>query len=161
LTIQAKLAKKTFEWIITADESWFAYLIESDAMFASSHAEVAPRVRPSISCNTVMVTLFLTTNSRLILDALPKGYKYNQNDFIDNLLPALNQVRIRNDRHKVASTLMMHMYNSMRHNGAKISEKMSLKRLRRALHPAYSPDINPCDFWAFGKIQGMIKDRHL
>jgi hypothetical protein len=22
-------------------------------------------------------------------------------------------------------------------------------------------DISPCDFWAFGTIQGMTKDRHL
>jgi hypothetical protein len=33
---------------------------------------------------------FFTANGRLILDALPKGSKYNQNYFIDNLLPALN-----------------------------------------------------------------------
>jgi hypothetical protein len=45
--------------------------------------------------------------------------------------------------------------------GAKITEKMSLKGLRRAPHPAYSPDLSPCDFWAFGAIKDMIKDRQL
>jgi hypothetical protein len=40
LTILANLAEKSFQGIITGDESWFAYLIESDAMFASSLAEV-------------------------------------------------------------------------------------------------------------------------
>jgi hypothetical protein len=52
------------------------------------------------------------------------------------------------------------MDNSMCHSGAKITEKMSFKRLERALYPAYSPYINPCDFWAFETIKGMIKDRH-
>jgi hypothetical protein len=33
--------------------------------------------------------------------------------------------------------------------------------LERASHPTYLPNINPCDFWAFGTIKGMIKDRHL
>jgi hypothetical protein len=45
-----KLCGEKLSGIIAGDESWFAYLIESDAMFASSPAEVTPRVRPSISC---------------------------------------------------------------------------------------------------------------
>jgi hypothetical protein len=53
------------------------------------------------------------------------------------------------------------MANSMCHNRAKITEKMSLKGLTRAPHPAHSPDIGPCDFWAFGTIKEIIKDRHL
>jgi histone-lysine N-methyltransferase SETMAR len=56
---------------------------------------------------------------------------------------------------------MVHMDNSMCHNKAKIIKKMSSKGLGRAPHPAYSPDISPCDFWAFETIQGMIKDRQL
>jgi hypothetical protein len=73
-------------------------------------------------------TLF-KANSPLILDALPKGSKYNQDYFIDNRLPALNQVRTGNGRLKVAPTLMVHMDNSMCHDGPKITEKMSLKGL--------------------------------
>jgi hypothetical protein len=97
----------------------------------------------------------------LILDALSKGSKCNQDLFIDNLLPALNQVRTGNGRHKLVPTLMVHMDNSMCHNGAKIIEKMLLKRLGRALDPAHSLELNSCDFWAFGTMKGMIKNRHL
>jgi hypothetical protein len=55
---------------------------------------------------------------------------------------------------------MAHLDNSMSHDRAIITEKISVKGLGRTPHPAYSPDISPCDFWAFGTIQGMIKDRH-
>jgi hypothetical protein len=72
---------------------------------------------------------FFTANGRLILNVIPKGSKYNQDYFIDNLPPALNQVRIGNVRHKGMLTLMMHIDNSICHNGAKITEKMTLKRL--------------------------------
>jgi hypothetical protein len=95
----------------------------------------------------------LAANGRLILDALPNGSKYNQDDFIDNLLQALNQVRTGNVCSKVAPALMVHMDNSIYLTGAKITEKMSVKGLGRALHPAYSPDISPCDFWAFETIK--------
>jgi hypothetical protein len=59
------------------------------------------------------------------LDALPKGSKYDQDDFTDNLLPAFNQVKTGNHRLKVGPTLMVHMDNSMSHNATKITEKMS------------------------------------
>jgi hypothetical protein len=45
LTILANLlAEKNVQGIIIEDKSWFAYLIESDAIFASSPAEVTARV---------------------------------------------------------------------------------------------------------------------
>jgi hypothetical protein len=28
-------------------------------------------------------------------------------------------------------------------------------------HPSYSPDIGPCDFWLFGMLKGVLKDREL
>jgi hypothetical protein len=46
--IRANFAEKNFQGIITGDESWFASLIESDEMFASSPAEVTPKVRSLI-----------------------------------------------------------------------------------------------------------------
>jgi hypothetical protein len=66
---------------------------------------------------------FLTANSRLIFDPLPKGSKSNRNYFIDNLLPALNQVRTGNDLYKVAPTLAVHRDNSMRYNRARSPRK--------------------------------------
>jgi hypothetical protein len=97
----------------------------------------------------------------LILDALPKGSKYNQDYSLDNLLPALNQVRARNGRLKVALTLMMHMDNSMCHTGTKTAENMSSKGLRQASNSGYSPDISPSDFWAFETMKKIIKDQHM
>jgi hypothetical protein len=75
-----------------------------------------------------MITLCFAASGRLILDALSKGSKYNQDDFIHNRLPALNQVRTGDARHNVAPTLMVHIDNSIDHNGAKITEKTSVKR---------------------------------
>jgi hypothetical protein len=61
---------------------------------------------------------------------------------IDNLLPALNQVRIGNGRHKVVPILMVHIETSVLHYTAKITEKMPSKRLSRARDPTCSPDIS-------------------
>jgi hypothetical protein len=44
LTILASLAEKNIQGMIAGDESWLAYLIESEVVFAFSPAEVTPRV---------------------------------------------------------------------------------------------------------------------
>jgi hypothetical protein len=98
------------------------------------------------SMQKAMIALVSTTNDRLILSARPKESKCSQDYCIENLLPALNQVRTGNARLKGVSALRVHTDNSKYYTGAKITEKMSLKGLRRAPHPVHSPDVSPCDF---------------
>jgi hypothetical protein len=82
--------------------------MESDAIFASSPVEVTQGSDHQFR-GKAMIPTFVTASGRLILDALPKGSKFNQDDFIDNLLLALNQVKTGNARLKVATTLMVPM----------------------------------------------------
>jgi hypothetical protein len=156
LTIFANFAEKNFQGSLQEMKLGSPASPNPAEMFAFSPVEVTPKVRPSISCKQIMIALLFAANGRLILNPLPKGSKCHQDNFIANLLPALNRVRTGNARFKVAMTLIVHMDLSMCHNGAKMTEKMSFNRLRRATHPADSPDISPCDFWPFGTKQGMI-----
>jgi hypothetical protein len=121
-----KLCGEKVSGIIAGDESRFAYLIESDAIFPSSPCPQWPdhQFRARELC-----LHFSTADGRLILDALPKVSKYNQNDFIGNLLPAFDQFRIGNARDKVIPTLIVHLENSRCHDGARITEQMLLKGL--------------------------------
>jgi hypothetical protein len=34
-------------------------------------------------------------------------------------------------------------------------------KTERAPHPAYSPDISPCDFWLFGFLKEKLKEQEL
>jgi hypothetical protein len=47
----------------------------------------------------------------------------------------------------------------MCHNGAKITEKLEKRHIGRVLHPSYSPDLSPCDFWLFGISKQKMKER--
>jgi hypothetical protein len=44
-------------------------------------------------------------------------------------------------------------------NGDKVSEKLTKGSIERPLHPPYSPDIRPCDFWLFGTLKHQMKNR--
>jgi transposase len=55
--------------------------------------------------------------------------------------------------------LIVHMNNSMCHNGRKIQEYFARKEMTRAPHPVYSPDLSPCDFSLFGYAKKRMKDQ--
>jgi histone-lysine N-methyltransferase SETMAR len=51
------------------------------------------------------------------------------------------------------------MDNLMRHNGAKITEKLEKRYIARVPHLPYSSDLSPCDFWLFGTLKQKMKER--
>jgi hypothetical protein len=51
------------------------------------------------------------------------------------------------------------MDNSMVHNGSKVVSKFDMNHIARSPHQPYSPDLSPCDFWLFGMLKGILKDR--
>jgi histone-lysine N-methyltransferase SETMAR len=40
-----------------------------------------------------------------------------------------------------------------------VASKFEKHHVSRLSHPSYSPDISPCDFWLFGILKGVLKDR--
>jgi transposase len=95
----------------------------------------------------------------LVLNFLPKAAKFNQDYFIDTVLPNLFSEKRRNTRCKGLPSLSVHMDNSMCHNGAKITEKPEKSHIARAPHPSYSPDLSPYDFWSFGILKQKMKEQ--
>jgi hypothetical protein len=102
-----------------------------------------------------MRTIFFAACQLILLDVLPKGSKFNQQYFIDHVLPDL-KTDTRNFRRRTPfATFWVHIDNSMCHNGSKFDKH----HIARLPHPLYSPDLSPCDFWLFGLLKGIPKDR--
>jgi hypothetical protein len=40
-----------------------------------------------------------------------------------------------------------------------VASEFEQHHIFRLPHPPYSPDISPCDFWLFGLLKGIMKDR--
>jgi hypothetical protein len=53
------------------------------------------------------------------------------------------------------------MNNSMCHDGHQVVDELRRLKIFRAIHPPYSPDISPYDFWMSGNFKGKLKDRDL
>jgi transposase len=128
-------------------------------MLATSAREVVPRTKQNISAKKTMVTVFFTSTRLLLLNFLPEGTKFNQNYFVDTVLPNLYSEKRQIARRKGLPSFSVHMDNSMCHNGAKITEKLEKRHITRAPHPPYSPDLIPRDFWLFGILKQKKKER--
>jgi hypothetical protein len=81
LRILQGLEASQFEGIATGDESWFRYSYPSSRMFARSPAVVIPRTRQAIGAKKTVIMSFFTARKTIVLDVLPKCYKYNQQSF--------------------------------------------------------------------------------
>jgi hypothetical protein len=53
------------------------------------------------------------------------------------------------------------MGNSISQNGSKMALKFEKHHVARFPHSPHPPDISPCDFWFFGMLKGVLKDRDL
>jgi hypothetical protein len=69
----------------------------------------------------------------LVLNFLPKGTKFNQDHFIDPVLPNLYSEKRRIARRKGVPNFSVHMDDSMCHNDATTAEKLEKRHMARAL----------------------------
>jgi hypothetical protein len=159
LSLLGMYAEHHFERIATGDESWFQYSSYSDSMSADSRESVVPRIRRDISGQQNILTIFFTSRQFLVLGALPKGTKFNQDCFIDPKCPGLYNEKRGISCKEGFPAFSVHIDNSMCQNGNKISEKLAKRSIERAPHPHYSPSISPCDSWLFGMLKHKMKDR--
>jgi hypothetical protein len=105
-----------------------------------------------------MFTIFFTNRKLLIAEYLPKGQKYNQADFISDILPELEQEKMRYKRSKQGGTFDGQMDHSKSRVGGKLREIFDWKGFVRRPHPPYSPNLSPYDVLVLWNGQGKAKD---
>jgi histone-lysine N-methyltransferase SETMAR len=102
---------------------------------------------------------FLHCTSIVPVGCTIKGSKFNQQYFIDYVFLDLKTENQNFRRRMLLATFWVHMDNSMCHDGSKVVLKFDKHRIERSPHPPYSRDLSPCDFWLFGMLKGILKDR--
>jgi hypothetical protein len=150
-----------FEGIATGDGSWFQSSSPSLKMLARSPTDPTPRTRQAIGTKKTIITIFFTRRKLIVLEILSKGSKFNLSYIIDYISHDLKRQSMNFRRRIPHATFWVHMNNSMYQNGPKAASKFEKHHVSRLLHPPYSPKARPCDFWLFGMLTGVLKDRGL
>ena len=113
------------------------------------------RVRSNLADFKLMLVVAFYRNRVLAYKVMPRGQTINAEQFLiflrDTLWPAVQENRIRR--------AIILMDNARPHFSPEISDFMRLRRWEHLEHPAYSPDMNPCDFDGNIKIKRPLKGR--
>jgi histone-lysine N-methyltransferase SETMAR len=88
-----------------------------------------------------------------LIAALPKGCTFIAEYYRDNILAAPTQLQPEDDGRK----LVVHADNAKAHTAQKCRTFREANGLRLALHPSYSPDLAPSDFFLFGYVKECLK----
>jgi histone-lysine N-methyltransferase SETMAR len=101
----------------------------------------------------MMVTIVWNPLGFHLLNALPKGNTFNAEyyrvNIPKNFLPLRPLV--------FGKRLVIHAVNAKLHTARKSRAVCEEKRLRLAVHPPYSPDLAPSEFFLFGYIKHCLQ----
>jgi hypothetical protein len=84
---------------------------------------------------------------------------YDFRPFDEEVLPSYSRQKRSDRRKKLELDSVVHIDNSMCHNARKISLELEYNKIKRALHPDYSPDISPCDLWMFDFLKEKLREQ--
>lgn len=99
-----------------------------------------------------MLTIFWNPEGFPLIDVLPEGTKFTAGYFIDKILSRILELYsplIENNHRKIT----LHFDNARPHTARKVNDFMAVHHMKRAPHPAYSPDLAPSDFYLFGFLK--------
>lgn len=150
-----------YEKLITVDETWIHYY-DPDSKQQSqqwlprgSNPPLKARVTPSLG--KVMATIFWDATGILLIDYLQKGLTINA-QYYGSLIE--NDVRkaLRKKRPGKLTRGIILLHDNARSHTARHTQEI-IERLGWQLlpHPAYSPDLAPCDFYLFPRMKDYLR----
>ena len=158
------------EKIITTDESWFP-LFDPETKHSSSEWRVKGSKRPTkalraTSRRKTMCILFFDTVGVVHIEFLPQGQTVNS-DFYISVLTRLKE-SIRRKRPvmwkggfdgKTDRDFLLLQDNATPHVSVPTLAFFGENDFDLLSHPPYSPDLAPCDFWAFPHVKSQMRGR--
>ena len=141
---------------ITLDETWVNWSNCYESVWLFENEKVPTNVKRSVKSKKTMITVAWMRNKILSITALPSSQTFTKKFFEDvvivDILQALSKIGVDPNNEDV----FVHMDNSPCH-----SSVITLKgfKLNRLVHPPYSPDLAPCDFFLFGYLKFLLQGK--
>jgi hypothetical protein len=126
-------------FIITLDESWFYLSTDHEQIWLRPDQEPPERAKHTIQEKQIMVTIAWNALGFHLVEAFPKGRRFNAEYHRDNILMQLIRLRPQAGERNLVS----HADNASPHSTQKCRTFCAENGLRLATHPPYSPDLAP------------------
>lgn len=145
--------------VMTGDETWI-YLRQigrkaANATWVGEGQSAGTIVRRNQHEPKVLYSLFFKSNGPLLIHAVDKGKKVDRYYYIDRCLEPLIQ-ELKRQRPLSGTHGMKLLHDGAGpHKAQEVKDYLKEEHINLIPHPAYSPDLAPCDFW----LNDYIKSR--
>ena len=136
---------------ITVDETWIHYFTPETKN--SQNNEPAPKKAKTMkSAGKVMATVFWDARGIVHIDYLPSKHSID-GDYYAALLDRFNNILKKKRPHLAKKKVLFHQDNARVHTCLTPMAKFNEFRYELLPHPAYSPDLVPCDNFLFPNLE--------
>jgi len=148
--------------VITGDESWvFKYDSDTKRQIAqrktaSSHDQKFPSVQKK--SQTMLLTFYI--REIFHYKFVPTGQTVNQVYYMDVLERLRERFRWKSPEIFANNSWILHHDNAPAHTALPLRKVLATKIITVLVHPAYSTDLAPNDFFLFPKVTKILKGRH-
>jgi histone-lysine N-methyltransferase SETMAR len=148
-----------FRDIITGDESWIYLNMTPNSIWI--RAKEIPPIRPrtTIASTKAMLTVFWGIRGLRLINWLPHRASFNGAYFDENILQPMASECHAGEEKKHCPWSLLHLDNARSHMSKRNLARMKELRLKRLLHPPFSHDITPSDFFLFGWLKSELSSR--
>jgi hypothetical protein len=145
--LQVISAQSTRQWhdIITLDESWIYLFSEHELMWTAPGEIVAYREWHTAQSPRFMLTVVWDPIGFHVLNAPPKGRKFNTQYYRNDILAAISDWRRQTGRTR-PNKLWVHSANIRPHTAKVSRDYIGLNRMKRAPHPPIRQIWHPRTF---------------
>ena len=167
LNRRAELSKELYEQleklkpvdIITSDESWFYFSYHHKAMWVKDKNEVLEVESRFQNSKKVMICIFWSFGNLLMIRILPEGTTYDTNYVLQTLIPDLEEVASSIRPVTGLKSYTIHWDNARPHRSNATTNAIKEKFKGSLIHPPYSPDLAPSDFFLFGYLKHELQGK--
>lgn len=149
--------------IITGDETWIYFRQTgrkaSNACWINEGQSPNTIVRQRIYAPKRLYSIFFKANGWILVHALAKGQTLDYSYYIKNCLqPVVKELWRQRPKTGPKGIKILHD-NARAHVKQEVTDYIKDQKLQLMPHPAYSPDLSPCDFWLNDYIKRHLPDQ--
>jgi histone-lysine N-methyltransferase SETMAR len=159
LEIPASHAASNFDFLFAGDKSRLLCADHIRTMWTLCPEKVDQVQKVSHITKKTIATVFFTGTGLHMIDILPQNQKTDAEYFSEYIIPSLVSICYPTGRSFRQRKCVVHFDNAPIHNSKVVTDKLDEQNLIRMPHPAYSPDLSPCDFFLFGYLKEKLIDK--
>ena len=146
--------------VVTGDETWiYFYGIpnkRSNMMWLTKDEPRPVVCKPGFQSRKRLFTIFFNHEHLVAVDVLPEKSTMTGRYYKENVLPQVVS-KLNESRPMTGTSRIMILHdNASSHKTNAVTQYLSENHITALPHPAYSPDLAPCDFWLFPKLKEIL-----